>query len=104
MNDERKKAFLARLMYELTLAGRSSYSIESPGLDQPTLLREINELQHKVSSQLMNTLSGGAYLRSSASLAALFLDSNCENEFHRREFRRAFIDALAAMIPQGNEE
>ena len=100
LNSERMLAFLARLMYELTLAGRASYSVDSLGLEQPRLLREINELQHKVSSQMMNMLSASTNLRSSANLTELFLEPTCEDDSYGRVIRNSFVDAISAMLKE----
>lgn len=100
LDSERKLAFLARLMYELTLAGRASYSVDSLGVEQPRLLREINELQHKVSSQIMNLVSASTYLRSSTSLAELFLEPKCEDESYGMVIRNSFVDAISAILKE----
>ena len=98
LSPERKTAFLVRVMYELTLAGRASYSVDSIGIDQPTLLRELNELQHTVSAQLMNIVSGDPHLRSWTSLASLFLESSFKDESLRILIRNSFVYALTASL------
>jgi len=66
-------SFLARLIYELTLAGRTSYSPDSAGLDNPTLLREINEIQHQLAAQLMQLITDGHHSLPPSTLVSLFL-------------------------------
>ena len=96
LDEKGKIAFLARLIYELTLAGRTCYSMDSLGLDGPIQLRAINELQHAVASQIMNITSSRVHLRSASDLAALFLEPNDRDETLYREVRRSFIDAITA--------
>lgn len=100
LGEDRKIAFLARLIYELTLAGRTCYSNDSTGVDEPLLLREINELQHKLSAQIMKTASDGLHLLPSSELVALFLVREYVDESFSREIRRSFIDAITASLNQ----
>ena len=100
LGKDRKTAFLARLIYELTLAGRTCYSIDSLAVDHPSLLREINELQHKLSSQIMKLASDGLHLLPSSDLVALFLGREYDDESISKEIRRSFIDAITASLNQ----
>lgn len=95
---DRKVAFFARLMYELTLAGRTCYSFDSKGVDNPVLLREINELQHRLAAHIMKMGTDGDYVRSSSDLAALFLEPNYSDELLCREIRKSFIDAISGSL------
>ena len=38
--------------HELTVLGRSSYEFQGPGVTDPRLLRDLNEIQHRVYGQL----------------------------------------------------
>ena len=52
-----KLCFLARLSFEITIAGRHSYEAGTDELSNPRQLRRVNEVQHRVSaclSQLLN--------------------------------------------------
>jgi hypothetical protein len=100
LDKDQQVAFLARLIYELTLAGRTCYSIDSMGVDCPLLLREINELQHKLSAQIMKLASDGLHLLPSSELVALFLAREYVGESISREIRRSFIDAITASLDQ----
>lgn len=103
---DRKVAFFVRLIYELTIAGRTCYSIDSKGLDNPVLLREINELQHRLAAHIMNMGTDGGYVRSSSDLAALFLEPNYNDELLRREIRKSFINAITGSLKdkKGSED
>jgi hypothetical protein len=100
LDKEAMVAFLARLIYELTIAGRACYSTDSPGLVHPNWLRSINELQHALASQIVNTMLARPYVRSSRDLVALFLEPNEREEELYREVRRSFIDAISASLKQ----
>ncbi len=50
-NDE-KANFLARLAFELTIAAREAYEVGTEDLTNPKLMRSINEIQHRILSQL----------------------------------------------------
>ena len=57
--DERSKtAFLITLARELTVAGRASYVPQSEGLQHPTWLRHVNEVQHRVLACLSEVMVG----------------------------------------------
>ena len=53
LSTEGQARFLARLGWELTLFGRHSYG---EGLTEPSLMRTINELQHRLLSHLRDLL------------------------------------------------
>jgi hypothetical protein len=50
--------FLARLSWEITVAGRNSYEAGSDELTNPRQLRKVNELQHRVAACLSQLLEG----------------------------------------------
>lgn len=52
LSNEEKADFLARLAYELTVAARDAYEIGTDDLTNPKLMRSINEIQHRILSQL----------------------------------------------------
>jgi hypothetical protein len=57
LSNQEKAAFLASLAYHLTICARDTYE---PGTDRvlhPELLRAYNELQHRVTANLMHRLS-----------------------------------------------
>lgn len=49
---------LARVSFELTIAARSTYIPGSDGVAAPEQLRAFNEIQHRVSSCLLELLEG----------------------------------------------
>lgn len=50
--------FVARLSFELTIAGRSSYEAGTDELARPRQLRLVNEIQHRVISCLSQLVNG----------------------------------------------
>lgn len=51
-------AFLSRLVAEITLLGRETYEAGTDEVIDPQRLRALNELQHRVASQLVHLLEG----------------------------------------------
>lgn len=100
LGKDRKIAFLACLIFELTIAGRTCYSIDLRGIEDPLLLREINELQHMLSAQIVEIASDGLHLIPSLDLVARFLERENSNDSISREIRRSFIDAITVSLKQ----
>jgi hypothetical protein len=55
---DRKLRFLARLSFEITIAGRNSYEAGTDELTNPRQLRQVNEIQHRVTACLSQLLTG----------------------------------------------
>lgn len=53
---DQKLRFLARLSFELTIAGRLSYEAGTDELANPRHLRRVNEVQHRVTGSLSQFL------------------------------------------------
>ena len=47
-----KADFLAQMAWELTVAARETYEVGTDNLTNPKLMRSINEIQHRLLSQL----------------------------------------------------
>lgn len=56
LEEKSKALFLAILMHALTIAGRSSYRPDTEELDEPSQLRSVNEIQHRLSACLQQVL------------------------------------------------
>jgi len=52
LSSEEKANFLARLAFELTIMARDTYEVGTDDLTNPKLMRSINEIQHRILSQL----------------------------------------------------
>jgi hypothetical protein len=90
--------FFARLSYELTIAGRSYWSRAASEHDSAVALRQINELQHQVSAQLMNAASRQEKPVASEGWVGRFLKTEHSDAMLAWEVRRSFMDALAASV------
>jgi hypothetical protein len=55
---DNKLRFLARLSFEITIAGRNSYEAGTDELTNPPQLRRVNEIQHRVTACLSQLLTG----------------------------------------------
>lgn len=53
---EEQKEFLARLSHELTILGRDSYEIGTNNFTNPSQMRLINEIQHRIALHLLGLL------------------------------------------------
>jgi len=67
--------FLARLSFNLTVAGRNSYEVGTNELTHPSELRRVNEIQHRVTACLSQLLNGDCPDGFVASMANLVLAS-----------------------------
>lgn len=52
--------FLARLGHCLTVVGREAYEFQGPGVTNARLLRDLNEIHHRIYAQIASLASGGA--------------------------------------------
>ena len=58
MTDAELSALLSFLGHELTIIARTAYEFQGPGVTDPRLLRDLNEIQHRVFGQLMAIARG----------------------------------------------
>jgi len=94
MSDGELSTFLAFLGHELTIVARSAYEFQGPGVTDPRLLRDLNEIQHRVFGQLMalNGLRRSKYMPA-ASLVSWLLGEDRSARL-RFEVEHAFGRAL----------
>ncbi len=76
LDREAKVLFLAKLGHTLTVAGRISYTAQGDGLDQPTQLRHINEIQHRVLACLVEVLKNESTASFQHSIAGWVLEQS----------------------------
>lgn len=50
--------FLSQLGHELTVLARSAYEFQGPGVTDPRLLRDLNEISHRIFSQVASLVAG----------------------------------------------
>jgi hypothetical protein len=54
MSEERRRLWLAGLLYELSTMARDTYTVGGDGLDDPKRMRRFNELIRRAANQLQN--------------------------------------------------
>ena len=70
---ESKVLFLAGLAHELTVVARNSYRPQTEELDEPSQLRSVNEIQHRILACLVQSLGGVCERSFQESIASLVL-------------------------------
>lgn len=91
---EEKADFLAQLMYELTLVVRDNYEVGQCGLKNPQRVRQINEVQHRVSAFLLALLRDNPQRYPDDVLAKIILEQP-DDEALTRQLGKVF-EKLAA--------
>ena len=93
-----KARFLARLAWELTIAGRSTYEPQTEQLIHPEHLRRINEIQHRVTSCLTQLLYGGGDADFERSIAGWLIDVHDPILLHQTSYAWANAKARVAQM------
>lgn len=89
MTPESQAQFLARLGHMYTVYGRDAYEFQGSGVTKPRLLRDFNEVHHRLYAQLSSLLTRGEGVFS-ADVLAIWLCGEGRDE----EFRVASLDAF----------
>jgi hypothetical protein len=84
---------LVQFSWELTLVGREAYEPGTTALRHPRRLREVNEVQHRVSSHIRALLAADPNRYPDDVLIPIFLDGEDE------EFRSQVAAAFARSLP-----
>ena len=87
-------AFLARLIYELTLSSRAANVYMKESAEAVAALIAINQLQHLLSAQLMKLIAGSGDRIPAADLIARFCHVPELAPIVQREAATAFFAAL----------
>jgi hypothetical protein len=58
LSASQQQRFLALLAHELTILARGAYSVGGDGIDEPSVIRAINEMQHRLIATLAKHLEG----------------------------------------------
>jgi hypothetical protein len=59
MTPQRQAQFLTRLGHMYTVYARDAYEFQGPGVTNPRLLRDFNEVHHRIYAQLTGLLMDG---------------------------------------------
>ncbi|MYN40348.1 hypothetical protein GTP55_13280 [Duganella sp. FT109W] len=97
MTPERQAQFLARLGHMYTVYGRDAYEFQGPGVTKPRLLRDFNEVHHRLYAQLGGLLTRGEGVFSPEVLAIWIC-----GEGRDEEFRVASLDAFERCLKNFN--
>jgi cob(I)alamin adenosyltransferase len=89
--------FLAQLMHELTVVARDGYEVGGEGLTDPRRLRLLNEVQHRLSMQLLKLLRGDSRRYADDDLVRIVLEQP-QDEALAFELGRAFARVAARRL------
>lgn len=70
MSPDLQSTFLSRLGHLLTVVGRKAYEFQGPGVTDPRLLLDLNEIHHRLYTQIEGILAEGKLVFTSDILAA----------------------------------
>ena len=88
---DHKLRFLARLSFEVTIAGRNSYEAGTDELTDPRQLRRVNEVQHRITACLSQLLNGTCPDGFAQSIAQLVLEES--DALLRNILQQSWVDA-----------
>jgi hypothetical protein len=91
--------FLLRLAFRLTVVARDYYIPQSELLEDPVSVREINELQHRVTAHAFLVLSGDTRRYPDEVLLDIILKDTRERNGLRERVHRAFAEAYQFIHP-----
>ena len=80
--------------HELTVQARAAYEFQGPGVDDPRLLRDCNEIQHRV-LQAIKEVTGGSGKRFSLSGISHWILAKENNNTIQQASMQAFTRACA---------
>jgi hypothetical protein len=96
LTTEEKTIFLALLVFELTIVARDTYDPGQDGLINPTRMRVINEIQHRISAYLVALKQDDAKPEPDDVLMRIVLEHPGDAGF-RRQLVAAFGRAMGMM-------
>ena len=81
MTPPEEAQFLSSLGHLLTVAARSAYEFQAPGLKDPSALRAFNELHHRLYAQIFHLISKGQRNVSVEDITSWLLGEGHPSEF-----------------------
>lgn len=97
MSEAEQTAFLARMGHYLTVVGREAYEFQGPGVTNPRLLRDLNELHHRLYAQIRSLTVEGKKDFPADALASWLC-----GEGKSDEFRAACLFAFERCLPNAD--
>ena len=58
LNSKEQVALLLAYGHQLSVLARTAYEFQGPGVEKPRLLRDVNEINHRIYPQLESLISG----------------------------------------------
>ena len=92
LSDGEQARFLALFGHELTILARTAYEFQAPGVIDPRLLRDLNEIHHRIYNQLSSLARDAKPSYSPDILASLLLAE------HRTHLRPALSQAFGRAL------
>lgn len=81
---EEQKEFLARLSHELTLLGRDAYEIGTENFTNPSQMRAVNEIQHRIASHLLALIKNETTRYPDEILVKIIIEHPQDKNFERK--------------------
>lgn len=99
MSNQEQMVFLARFGHHMTIIGREAYEFQGSGVTSPRWLRDLNELYHRIFSQIRGLAAEGKKDFPADALAAWIC-----GEGKSEEFRAACLDAIESCLASANKK
>jgi hypothetical protein len=93
---QEKTDFLVRFAHALTILARDTYAVGQEGLTNPTRLRILNEVQHRVTSSLLAVMKNDTKRYPDDVLIRIILEHPEDVEL-QRQIQEAFSQLMAQM-------
>ena len=84
---EEQKEFLAQLSHKLTILGRDAYEVGTENFTNPSQMRAVNEIQHRIASHLLALIKNDANRRSDEDLVRVIIEHSHDKNFERKAIR-----------------
>ena len=90
--------FLCHLGHKLTVIARTAYEFQAPGVTNPRLLRDLNEIHHRIYPQVRSLISRGESIFDAESLASWIVGEERSSEL-QSACLWAFEQCLSFLMP-----
>lgn len=95
--ESEQAVFLARLGHFLTVVARDAYEFQGPDVTNPRLLRDLNEIHHRIYSQIRSLILGSEHCFPPEALASWL-----SAEGKSKELQAFCLDAFERCMPNAN--
>ena len=84
---EEQKEFLAQLSHELTILGRDAYEVGTENFTNPSQMRAVNEIQHRIALHLLALIKNNANRYPDEILVKVIIEHPQDKNFERKATR-----------------